>query len=111
VMTKHTNPTVIPDAEGNPVFVVIPYDEYARYTSRATESFPHAVLGMHVVDGYSLIKAWRKYKGLSQTDLAEKLGITQAAVAKLECPDNSPRVDTMERVAAALSIEPEQLLS
>jgi len=32
----------------------------------------------------SLVRAWREYKGLSQADMAERLGISRPACARLE---------------------------
>lgn len=46
----------------------------------------------------SLLKDARKRAGLTQADLAHRLGISQAAVAKLERPDANPTVDNLDEV-------------
>jgi transcriptional regulator with XRE-family HTH domain len=42
-----------------------------------------------------LLKNARREAGLTQTELARRLGVSQAAVAKLERPDANPTVDTL----------------
>ncbi|GJA86102.1 helix-turn-helix domain-containing protein [Aeromonas caviae] len=37
--------------------------------------------------GLSLLAAWRNYRGLSQTDLAELVGISLSELVALEQPD------------------------
>jgi transcriptional regulator with XRE-family HTH domain len=44
----------------------------------------------------SLIKEARNRAGLTQTGLAHRLGISQAAVAKLERPDANPTVGNLD---------------
>jgi transcriptional regulator with XRE-family HTH domain len=44
----------------------------------------------------SLLKDARRRAGLTQSQLAHRLGITQAAVAKLERPGTNPTVGTLE---------------
>lgn len=39
--------------------------------------------------------------GMSQKELAEKIGTTQSAIARLESGDHTPSVSTLKRVAAA----------
>ncbi|WP_034838127.1 helix-turn-helix domain-containing protein [Endozoicomonas numazuensis] len=70
--------------------------------------FPHDVVGFQV-QGFSLITAWRKYKKLSQEQLADKMGISQSAMAQIENRDSTPQLKTLERVAEALGIQVEQL--
>jgi ribosome-binding protein aMBF1 (putative translation factor) len=44
----------------------------------------------------------RKARGLSQKELAELVGTTQSAIARLESGGRPPRIDTLLRVANAL---------
>ena len=48
-----------------------------------------------------LIRA-RRESGLSQTELAARMGTSQSAVARLERGDLDARLSTLERYAAAL---------
>jgi transcriptional regulator with XRE-family HTH domain len=47
----------------------------------------------------------RKERGLSQADLAELVGTTQSAVARLESGGRPPRIDTLLRIANALDAD------
>ena len=47
----------------------------------------------------------RKGLGLSQADLAELVGTTQSAIARLESGGRPPRIDTLLRIAAALDCD------
>ena len=47
----------------------------------------------------------RQAKGLSQRELAELVGTTQSAIARLERGGRLPRIDTLLRIADALDCE------
>jgi len=47
----------------------------------------------------------REKRGLSQRELAERLGTTQSAVARLEAGNVSPSLPTLDKVAEALGVE------
>lgn len=52
---------------------------------------------------------WRKYRGLSQEELATKAAITQSIVSELENGDYNPSVEILQKIAHALEIEYELL--
>jgi transcriptional regulator with XRE-family HTH domain len=47
----------------------------------------------------------RRARGLSQADLAELVGTTQSAIARLESGGRPPRIDTLLRIANALEAD------
>ena len=51
------------------------------------------------------LRALREKKGLSQRQLAELVGTTQSAIARLEGGRISPSLPTLDRIAAALGAE------
>ena len=51
------------------------------------------------------IRAAREMAGLSQRDLATRMGTSQAAVARLEAGGVGATLTTLHRVAAALGLE------
>jgi transcriptional regulator with XRE-family HTH domain len=48
-----------------------------------------------------LLREARRRAGLTQAQLAERLGTTQAAVARLERPGANPTISTLERAVSA----------
>ena len=50
------------------------------------------------------IKKIRKSKGLTQRQLAEKMGVTQQFIGKLEKNINSPNFTTLQKIANALDV-------
>lgn len=49
----------------------------------------------------SMIHAARTAAGLTQLELAERLGVTQPAISALEHPQSNPRIATLEAALAA----------
>lgn len=51
------------------------------------------------------IRALREERGISQRELAERVGTTQSAIARLEAGNVSPSLPTLDRIAEALDAE------
>ena len=56
------------------------------------------------------VKRLRAKKKLSQKALADKVGISVSYVSMLERGQRSPPLETIEKMAKALSVSPAQLL-
>lgn len=69
---------------------------------------PNEVVGLMVKDGLTAAGAWRRHLGLSQTEVAERIGISQAAYAQQE-QAQKPRKPTREKIAAAFGISADLL--
>ena len=112
-MNEPTNiQTIMKD--GKPAFVVIPFDDYVRMfpeTPRVPQgdAIPHDVVGLTIKKGYTLARAWREYLGLTQKEVAERMGITQAALSQMEAGEKRLRKATLEKLAAAMGTGVEQL--
>jgi transcriptional regulator with XRE-family HTH domain len=52
-------------------------------------------------DAASLLKDARRKAGLTQAELARRLGVSQAAISKLERPGANPAVETLDRALRA----------
>lgn len=57
------------------------------------------------------IRRRRKQKGMSQTELASLLGLTQAAVTQWERGVTAPSVDNQLAIAKALDTDPQTLFA
>jgi transcriptional regulator with XRE-family HTH domain len=55
-------------------------------------------------DAMAVLAAHRKRLNLTQRDVAERLGVTQPAVAALERPNAAPTLATMQRYAEAVGV-------
>ncbi len=51
------------------------------------------------------VRELRGARGLSQGELARRIGSTQPAIARLEAGGVAPSIETLERIAAALDLE------
>jgi len=57
------------------------------------------------------LKALRKAAGMSQPKLAELIGATRQAVARLEnSPEANPTIETVRKLAVALNCTPNDLI-
>lgn len=121
----------IKDDEGKTQFVVIPYEEYFRMCLQLSEiddetdddledieiehdiyddvELPGEVCSIMTWQEVSLQAAWRIHRGLSQQDVADKLGISQSAVSQLEAVDSRPQKRTREKLAAIYGCKQEQI--
>ena len=70
---------------------------------------PHEIVKRNVIDEVPMVKAWREYLGMTQQELAERAGVSQPAIAKIERPGSSPRRATLEKLAGAMGLSVEQL--
>ncbi|MDR0827387.1 MAG: type II toxin-antitoxin system prevent-host-death family antitoxin [Desulfovibrio sp.] len=113
-MNAHIDHQIIKQ-NGKPVFVVIPYDDYVDIMegtgSRPDEevTLPHEVVKLSTLGGLSLVRAWREHLGLTQGEVARRMGISQPAYARIENKDTQPRIATCKRLAEALGIAWDQL--
>lgn len=106
-MNTPTNVQIINGPDGTPAFVVIPYAQYVKDHPQE-DLVPNEVVGYMVKEGLSPAAAWRKHLGLSQAQVAERIGITQSAYAQQEQAAN-PRKATRDKIAIALGIAPDLL--
>ncbi len=109
-MNERINYQVI-EQDGKPVFAVLPYNEFMALLKKPDKDiyFPDEVVRLHIVEGLSLPRAWREYKGLTQKQVAQKAGISQPALARMEQPVANMRKETLHKLARALDLLPEQL--
>lgn len=106
-MNALTDIQTIKGPDGEPAFVVMAYADFMRRFAGEESLIPHDVVSA-AVDGASPMKAWREHLGLTQAEVASRLGVSQAAYAQTESAKR-PRKTTIERVAHAMHLSVEQL--
>lgn len=117
-MNARTEPQII-HHDGKPMYAVIPYDEYTALLRKAEEmedrrpdeevTLPHEVVKRSTLGGVSLVRAWREYLGLSQKEVASRMGISQPSFAKMEATETKNRPATLKKIAEAMGIQWEQV--
>ena len=65
--------------------------------------------GLVIKKKMNLLKAWRTYLKMSQKDVAQKAGISQAALSQMEKIDNEHRTATLVKLAKAMGVSVDQL--
>ena len=93
--------------DGRPVFAVLPIAQYEALLNRQGEkrtTLPHEVVKWNLKEGESLLKAWRRWFGWSQGELAERAGVTRAQIARIEAGKGIPRADTLLRLSNAMGV-------
>jgi len=115
------------DQNGRAAFVVVPIAEWdalmARLDERediadatrqmaairaGEETLPAEIVA-RLTSGENPLKVWREYRGFTLRALATEIGISSAAVSKIETGKSHPSVATLGKLAAALGCDMEDL--
>ncbi len=105
-------PQYINGANGEPEFVVIPYQVFQHMTRAIAEEeavIPNAVVEKTVLEGIGIIRAWREYLGLTQAEVAARMKISQAAYSQFETAKKM-RQASRKKIAYALGLDVRQLV-
>ena len=97
--------------KGKPVAVIIPWAEYLALIPppRTQPTTPHEVIEKFFGQGKSLVQSWREHLGLTQEEMARRLGIKQSSYQQIEKKSAKPRPGTLAKIAAAFGLEPSLL--
>jgi ribosome-binding protein aMBF1 (putative translation factor) len=91
-------PQIIYEDE-RPAFVVLPYQEYMQLAADDDELIPFDVADYIA----NPLKAARIDAGLTQLELADRLNVSQAYIAKIEAPSYKPSDKLIKRVDSAIT--------
>ena len=117
------------EKNGKPEWAIIPYEEYQRLLAeaemlqdiqaydeakvsiaRGEELIPSEVT-FAILDGESPIRVWRKHRGMTQQQVAEKAGISKSYLSQLESGQRRGTTEVLSAVASALSVSLEDLVA
>lgn len=112
---------------GHTAFVVVPVAEWKAIMARledrediadavrqkaaiheGEETLPAEIVA-RLTSGESPLKVWREYRGFTLRSLAQQIGISSAAVSKIETGKSQPTVATLGKLATALGCDMEDL--
>jgi DNA-binding XRE family transcriptional regulator len=104
-MNTLAHPIVI---EGDNKYVQVPYDEYMEMFCNVNDALPHEVVSIMVDHQCGFVGAWRRYRGMTQTEVAKVMGITQPAYSQIE-KSGRPQLGTRKKLADIFDVSVEQL--
>lgn len=90
-------------------YVLVPLHEYRTMNAGAgmgaAESLPEDLLNQLYVRKENPVKILRKYRNLTQADLAEKSGISRPYLAEIETGRKEGSITALKNLASALQVE------
>ncbi len=69
------------------------------------ETFPAEVINRLILNQENPIKVYREYRGLTQKQLADQVGIQRAYLAEIETGRKSGSIKTLKAIAEALDVD------
>ncbi|MBO1019337.1 helix-turn-helix transcriptional regulator [Methylobacterium sp. SD274] len=80
-----------------------------RLASGEEELIPSDIVD-RLLDGENRVRVWREHRGLSAKQLAEKAGIAKPFLSQIETGKREGTVDTLRKIADALSLTIDDLV-
>lgn len=115
--------------DDQPEWAVIPYDQYLELVENAEmlqdiQDYDRARVSLEggldelisadvvnaILEGENIIKVWREYRGLSQTQLAKKAGISVPYLSQLESGKRKGTIESLSSIAKALNLSLELIV-
>jgi DNA-binding XRE family transcriptional regulator len=111
------------ERNGKPEWAIVPYEEYILLVEQAEmlqdvrdydavkaalergdeELIPSKVV-YAILDGDNPIKVWREYRGMSQQELAELVGISVPYLSQLETGKRKGSLEVLAAIAKSLRV-------
>jgi len=118
------------EREGKPEWAVLPYEEYLELLEQAElledirdferinaaiergeeELIPADVVNA-LIDGENPVKIWRKFRGLTQGQLADAAGISKPYLSQIETGKRKGSTDILSALAKALKVTLEEVIA
>ena len=85
------------------------YDKAKARLASGNDELVSAEIAESLLDGENPIKVWRKYRKLSQNQLADAAGISQAYLAQIETGKREGGISVYQTIAEILSVDLDDL--
>ena len=85
------------------------YDKAKAGLASGNDELVPAEIAESLLDGENPIKVWRKYRKLSQNQLADAAGISQAYLAQIETGKREGGISVYQTIAEILSVDLDDL--
>lgn len=85
-------------------------DHNAVMASQGPSDWISAAGALAIVAGENPIRVWCKERGFTQVELARRAKLSQSHLAEIECGRKEPSVSAIRALAAALDVEPGDLI-
>ncbi|WP_208353126.1 helix-turn-helix domain-containing protein [Pseudaestuariivita rosea] len=90
---------------------IVAIEEFKTKLARGEEEFVPAEFVNRMLDGESLLKLWREHRGLSQNELAKLSGVNRIQIGDIEDRGKTGSVATLKKLADALDLQIDDLVS
>ena len=80
------------------------YDHMKASLERGEEELIPAEVVNAILDGENAIKVWREFRGISQTELAERTGISAPYLSQLESGKRKGSEEVLSAIAGVLVV-------
>ena len=80
------------------------YDSIKAAIERGEEELIPSEITYAILDGENPIKVWRVYRGLTQNQLAEEVGISTPYLSQIEAQKRTGRTEVLQAIAKALKV-------
>jgi DNA-binding XRE family transcriptional regulator len=84
---------------------------FRRKLAAGEEDLVPAAVADRILDGENRIRVWREHRGFSAKDLADKAGVAAAFLSQIETGKRDGTVDTLRKIADALSLRIDDLVA
>lgn len=117
------------EKNGQIEWVVVPYEEYqnmlnamemladiraydeAKAQLQADEELIPSKVAYALLDGENPIRVWRKYRGFTQQQLADKATISKPYLSQLESGKRNGATEVLQSIALALNVSLEDVVA
>lgn len=117
------------EKNGQIEWVVVPYEEYqnmlnamemladigaydeAKSQLQADEELIPSKVAYALLDGENPIRVWRKYRGFTQQQLADKATISKPYLSQLESGKRNGATEVLQAIALALNVGLEDVVA